>query len=192
MTDALKHTLELHRKWLDGDGGTRANLSGANLAGATLADADLSVANLSRANLSGADLSGAYLTDADLAGADLSGADLSDAYLAGANLADADLSDANLTGANLTDANLTDANLADVNLAGAIGNMREMRTLKFETWTVTFTRDVIQIGYQRHAVSDWWGFSDECITEMDHQALAWWQKWKLIIRQTYDLCFPAE
>ena len=43
-----------HAKWLVGDGGTRANLSGANLSRANLLDADLS----------GADLSGADIIDA--------------------------------------------------------------------------------------------------------------------------------
>ncbi|KKK68364.1 hypothetical protein LCGC14_2944790 [marine sediment metagenome] len=50
----LKAIIEEHGKWLSGDGGTRAYLSGADL--------------------SGAYLSGAYLSGADLSGADLSGA----------------------------------------------------------------------------------------------------------------------
>ena len=53
-----------HKKWLTGDGGSRANLSGADLSGA----------NLSRADLSGASLSGANLSRANLYGANLYGA----------------------------------------------------------------------------------------------------------------------
>ena len=60
----LKTILDLHRKWLLGDGGARADLRGAYLRGAYLQGADLR-----DANLQGADLRGAYLRGADLRGA---------------------------------------------------------------------------------------------------------------------------
>jgi len=63
-TKELKNVLADHLKWLQGEGGSRANLSEANLFGANLIGADLS----------GADLSGADLSEADLIRADLSGA----------------------------------------------------------------------------------------------------------------------
>ena len=62
----LKKILDEHLLWLNGEGGSRADLSGANLS-----DADLSYANLSYANLSGANLSGANLSYANLSGASL-------------------------------------------------------------------------------------------------------------------------
>lgn len=70
----IKKILSEHSKWINGDGGERANLRGADLRGA-----DLSGANLRGADLSGANLSGADLRWADLCGANLSGADLSEA-----------------------------------------------------------------------------------------------------------------
>ena len=82
----IKKILSEHLKWLKGEGGERANLSGANLRWA-----DLSEANLSEANLSGADLRWASLSGADLRGANLRGADLRWASLSGANLSGADL-----------------------------------------------------------------------------------------------------
>ena len=97
----LKKILDEHLLWLNGEGGSRANLSGANLFGANLSDADLRGADLSCANLRGANLFGANLSDADLPGADLSCA----------NLRGADLSCANLRGANLFGANLSDASM---------------------------------------------------------------------------------
>ena len=57
-----------HVRWLRGEGGKRADLTGANL----------SRANLSGANLSGADLARADLSRADLFGADLTGAKIND------------------------------------------------------------------------------------------------------------------
>ena len=97
----LKKILDEHLLWLNGEGGSRADLSCANLSDADLCDADLRGANLSCANLRGADLS-----CADLSGADLSCADLSCANLRGADLSCADLSGANLSNANLSGASM--------------------------------------------------------------------------------------
>ncbi len=65
----LKEILDQHRLWIDGKGGSRADLTGANLIGANLNRADLWGANLWGANLSGADLNCANLTGAILSGA---------------------------------------------------------------------------------------------------------------------------
>ena len=100
----LKKILDEHLLWLNGEGGSRANLS----------DADLSDADLSCANLRNADLRCANLSDADLRGADLFGANLR-----GANLSDADLFGANLRGANLRNADLRNADLCRADLCGA-------------------------------------------------------------------------
>ena len=97
----LKKILDEHLLWLNGEGGSRADLSGANLR-----DADLFGANLRGANLFGANLSNADLRDADLRGANLSNADLR-----GANLSNADLFGANLRGANLSNADLCGASI---------------------------------------------------------------------------------
>ena len=125
----LKKILDEHLLWLNGEGGSRAdlrdaNLSDADLRCANLRNADLRGANLSDANLRNADLFGANLRDANLSDADLRCANLSDADLSCANLSNADLrganlSDADLRGANLSDADLRGANLSDANLRGA-------------------------------------------------------------------------
>ena len=57
----LKKILDEHLLWLNGEGGSRANLS----------NADLRDANLRCANLSNADLRGANLSNADLCGASI-------------------------------------------------------------------------------------------------------------------------
>ena len=125
----LKKILDEHLLWLNGEGGSRADLRGANLSNADLRDANLSNAdlrdadlrgaNLRCANLSNADLSDADLRDADLRGANLRCANLRDANLRGANLSNADLRDADLRDAYLRDANLRDADLRDADLHGA-------------------------------------------------------------------------
>ena len=102
----LKKILDEHLLWLNGEGGSRANLRGADLFGANLSNADLFGANLRGANLFGANLRNADLRDADLRGANLSNADLR-----GANLSNADLFGANLRGANLSNADLCGASI---------------------------------------------------------------------------------
>ena len=87
----IKKILMTHAEWLAGNGGERADLSGA----------DLCRANLCGANLGGADLCGADLRWADLRGANLRGANLRGANLCWANLSGADLSEADLSGADL-------------------------------------------------------------------------------------------
>ena len=81
--EELNAILENHKKWLEGNGGERANLKGANLRGANLCGANLCDANLRDADLRDADLRDADLRDADLRYADLYGADLCDADLRG-------------------------------------------------------------------------------------------------------------
>ena len=77
----LTMMLDAHQKWLNGDGGTRANLQWADLQGA----------NLQWADLRWADLRWAYLRWADLRWANLQGANLQGANLQGANLQGANL-----------------------------------------------------------------------------------------------------
>jgi len=102
----LKKILDEHLLWLNGEGGSCANLFGANLRGANLSDADLRCANLFGANLRGANLSDADLRCANLSDADLRCANLRDADLRGANLSDADLRNADLCRADLCEASI--------------------------------------------------------------------------------------
>ena len=120
----LKKILDEHLLWLNGEGGSRANLSNADLRGANLSNADLFGADLRGANLSNANLRNANLRDADLRcanlrNANLFGANLRGANLFGANLSNADLRDADLRGANLSNADLRGANLRNADLFGA-------------------------------------------------------------------------
>ena len=162
-----------HNEWLrDKTKGACADLRVADLPGADLSGTNLRGADLWDANLRDANLWNADLRDANLRGADLLGADLRDADLRDANLAGAILSGANLLGANLSGANLRDADLL-----GAIGNMREMRSAKFETWSVTIIAGTMQIGCQRHSLDLWRKSDPRWIAALDRNATEWWQKW---------------
>ncbi|MDY0251179.1 MAG: pentapeptide repeat-containing protein [Pseudomonas sp.] len=189
----LKTVLEDHQLWLYEEGGKHANLSGADLRGADLRGVNLSgatlrFANVSCANLSGATLRFANLSCADLSCANLSCANLSCADLSDANLSDANLSDANLSDADLSDANLSDANLSDANLWNSIGNRREIKSiLVAEEYSIVYTADYLQIGCERHKITDWWDFDDERIFNMDgEKALKFWEEWKNLIKKIIE------
>ncbi len=122
-------------------------------------------------------------------------ANLSRANLSRANLSRADLSGANLYGADLSDANLSRANLSRADLYGAnlrcMGNMKNIKTIQADIWQVGYTHDTLQIGCQRHLISEWQAFSDEQIGRMDSQALAWWKIWKPILMNIIEVS-PAK
>jgi len=124
-------------------------------------DANLRDANLRDANLRGANLRGADLIDANLRGADLRGADLRDANLRGADLRGADLRDANLRGADLIQI-----------------------TLPY--FQVIVQKTHTRIGCKYYTNKEWENFADDEISEMDCNALTFWNNYKQIIFSVID------
>ena len=160
----LKEIISRHHDWLcDREGGERANLSSANLSSADLSSADLRYADLSSADLRYANLSSANLSSADLSSADLRYADLS--Y----------------------------ADLSENELWGTVGNSRHIKTLLIsEDYIITYTKEYLQIGCERHAIKDWWKFNDDRIKDMDGEtALVFWNKYKTFIKRAIKLS-PAQ
>ena len=184
----MKTKLLEYRRWLDGDGGHKYdltlerfygldlrffNLSGMNLHGADLRGTDLRVANLRGANLSCVDLSGVDLSEADLTGANLTGANLTGANFNGANLRCADLSRAKLRMADLTNANLKLARLSMANLTEAIdGNVCRM---DFGGWSICIRSSFTAIGCETRPNAWWLAASDSEIHKLDYKALSWWK-----------------
>ena len=102
---------------------------------------------------------------------------------------DANLSDANLRGADLRGADLSDANLRGADLRGAYGNRKELRTMQIETYSISFTKDILQIGCKRFLIEEWKKLNDETINKMDSNALTFWNKWKQFIFTAIELSF---
>ena len=120
----------------------------------------------------------------DTDGKEGSRANLTHANLACVNLTRANLTRANLYGAILTRANLTHANLDYAKLDGASGNLNNLKSVFCDTYPVTYTAEVMQIGCQCHKLEDWWSFDDARIIEMEGKtALNWWRTWKPILQQ---------
>ena len=91
-----------------------------------------------------------------------------------------------LSGANLSGAYLYGANLL------CMGDMKFIFTMQLDKWQIGFTKDVLQIGCQRHLIEDWKTFDDAMINSMDTKALGWWEKWKNHIFKTIELCITGE
>ena len=144
-------------------------------------------ANLSWANLSWANLSGANLRWANLRWANSPRADLRGANLSWANLRGADLS-----GANLSWANLRGANLRGADLRGAIGNLKNVKSMQIEDYSIVYTDTDLFIGCEKHPIFDWWKFDDAVIEAMDgEKALIFWKKWKPVLMNIIEMS-PAE
>ena len=96
----------------------------------------------------------------------------------------ANLANANLANANLDGVNLHGVNLHGANLNGASGNLNNLKSVFCDTYPVTYTAEVMQIGCQCHKLEDWWSFDDARIIEMEGKtALKWWRTWKPILQQ---------
>ena len=129
---------------------------------------------------------------ANLRGADLEFADLEGANLGGADLKFANLKFANLWGADLKFANLEGADLEGANLGGAAGNLKHLKSIFLEQYQITYTSDILQIGCERHPITEWWEYDDERILNMNGKsALKFWRKWKDQIKQIIEMS-PAE
>ena len=136
-------------------------------------------------------LQGANLLWACLQGANLQGANLQQVNLRWANLQGANLRGADLRGADLRWANLRGANLQGANLRAAVGNMLQVKSMQIETYPITYTKDVLQIGCERRTFEEWLNFSYDEINYMDHGALEFWHKWKDTIFKIIEMS-PAE
>ena len=114
--------------------------------------------------------------------ADLSRRDLRRASMDGFNLNGAILNGASMNGASMDGASMNRAILD-----GATGNMVEIKSIFLETWPIAYTADVMQIGCQRHLITEWWAFDDASIDIMDSGALDWWRKWKPVLQQIIEM-----
>ena len=99
---------------------------------------------------------------------------------------------ASLYGASLYGANLKGASLKGANLYGASGVNDYVKCIQIETYPITYTSEVMQIGCERHKITEWRDFDSRRIAYMDGKsALKFWAKYKDWIFQTIELC-PAK
>ena len=108
-------------------------------------------------SLSGSNLRGSNLRDCDLSDCDLSGCNLS-----GCNLRGCDLRDCDLRGSNLSDCDLSDCKNEPLIVIG----LRWVVQISGTGW--------MQIGCQKHSITEWSGFDDDRISEMSGYALDFW------------------
>ena len=85
------------------------------------------------------------------------------------------------------------ADLTRANLYGVSGcNCDYLVSLFIDTYPVVYTFDTMQIGCEKHLISEWLDFSDHKILEMEgKKALKFWRKYKEWIFKSIELC-PAK
>lgn len=89
-------------------------------------------------------------------------------------------------------ASLDWASLDGASLNGANGVNDWVKCIQIEQYPICYTDTVIQIGCERHLISEWAEFDDKRIAEMNGKdALKFWRKYKTWIFQTIELC-PAK
>ena len=121
----------------------------------------------------------AIAENANLWGANLRGVNLRGADLLGANLEGADLEGANLWGANLHGANLRGADLR-----GAKNSPLVINGLNWDVY-ISGT-GMMRIGCQNHSIEDWKSFTDEQISQMESDALEFWNQHKSMLLGVCD------
>ena len=85
-------------------------------------------------------------------------------------------------------ADLSGTDLSGTDLRGAIGNMKELKSLFITQYAIVYTSKFLQIGCERHEIAEWWAFDDGRILEMDgERALQFWRTWKMIIKQIIEI-----
>ena len=106
-----------------------------------------------------------------------------------ANLRNANLWDANLWGADLRNANLWGADLW-----GCPGNRNEIKSLFLSSeYPVTYTGKYLQIGCEKHLITEWWEFDNKIIGDMGgKKALKFWKKYKAFIKSAIELSPAVE
>lgn len=90
--------------------------------------------------------------------------------------------------ANLSGANLRGADLRGARVWGCTGNRREIKSIFItDTYPITYTAEVLQIGCERHKIEDWLEFDDERIAEMEgSKAIEFWREWKDTLRMLIE------
>ena len=185
----LQERIKLHEAWLrDKPQGKRLvlidhDLSGSDISGSDISYSNLSGSNLHRSDLRGSDLRGSDLSYSNLHRSNLSYSDLRDSDLRDSDLSGSNLSYSNLHRSDLRDSDLRDSDLRDSDLRNCTGNMREVKSLHFDNWIVTYTDTILNIGCQSHPIEEWFKFDDETISNMDTEALTWWRKYRDILKQ---------
>jgi len=197
LNSAILNGASLDRAALTGACLKYASFRGSSFQGAILGRAILRHASFDGAIFDDAIFDHAYLdhaclTSASFERARFEGASLRGARLDYACLTSASFERASLRGARLKDARFGGARLNHASIEGVSGVNDYIKCIHIDTYPITYTADVMQIGCERHAISEWREFDDTRIARMDgKKSVKFWRKYKAWIFQALELC-PAK
>lgn len=128
--------------------------------------------------------------EASLCGADFTGANCKSVCFRGADLTNADFTEAYLQYADFRQSDLKDACLRGADLSYAIGDMKYIKTLAFDKWTIVYTHDRLFIGTAHDSIEGWFNRTDAELLGMRRldpslprgkEMLNWWHKYRPIL-----------
>ena len=95
---------------------------------------------------------------------------------------------ASFRGADLRGADLSGADLRVADLSNCSGNRSEIKSIFIsDVYPITYTYEQLQIGCERHKISQWWEFDNKKILSMNgNTALKFWDKNKELIKMIID------
>jgi len=187
-------------------------LKSVDLSGIDLSESVIRKTNFNSAKFDRSVLNQIYFNSCDLMGASFENAVITHARFTNCNFFHANFKNAvldacifdkcDLRGANFEGArihattfwwsDLKGIRLKDTSLRNIIGDMKQIKSMTWDNYSVVYTHNMLQIDSERHSIEDWWKFDDsEIIRMLGFDGLAWWKKWKDLIRQTIELS-PAE
>ena len=95
---------------------------------------------------------------------------------------------ADLSSADLSSANLRSADLRFADLSSAAGELTHIKSIFVETYPIVYTSEHLQIGCEKHLISEWREFDDKRILKMDgDKALNFWSNFKYFIFMSIEL-----
>ena len=74
-------------------------------------------------------------------------------------------------------ANLKEANLHGANLAGAVGNMREVRSVQLSRWPVVICAERMWVGCVCKTLREWKSLTPPELARIDQTASEWRKRW---------------
>jgi uncharacterized protein YjbI with pentapeptide repeats len=145
----LDKLLKSHQEWRQDLGGDQLRLSRENLNGLDFSGMDLSFAiiaecSLVRVNLIGTKSRGATFIGSYLMGSDLSESDHNGSCFSFCELDGADFGDSVIRGCDFRESSLKGCKFKNTDLFGAIGNMKNIKTL-FLDQVITYTSEKVYL-----------------------------------------------
>jgi len=151
-----------------------------------LIDRDFSEFNFSGLDFMDADFRNTDFKNTDFRNTDFRNTNFWNADFMDADFRNTDFMDADFRNTDFRNTDFRNTDFRNTNFWNVIGDGLKIKTLTLPKYKVVIIGDKIQIGCKKYTFNEWFNFTDEHISKMDEGALWWWNKWKEVIKLTYN------